>query len=440
MLDNSFSCEDLVLNHAHCIEVEKILLVENPSSLSTNIVNSIKEKFDIVCDVAYTVEEANSLLLEKKYDLVLTDIFTTDILGCFIEDLVENEQKVIVLTESEDEAIRLKLSSLQIVDFILKFDDETIVKMLTESIERLKENQYTVVAVCDDLKTTRMIICEILKSQNFPFIEFSDGAQVYKCLLEMGFDIDILLTDIMMPGMNGLDLIRFIRKEYSSNELPIVAFSTTDKNSAVPQALKLGANDFVKKPFIREEFLTRLNRAVDQVRIFKENKSLIKELDRAATIDFLTGLYNRTYFHSYIKDMDEKCSGDLGVVLMDIDHFKNVNDTYGHDVGDITLKAVSATIKKYIKQDDIVCRWGGEEFLAIIPDTNMTEMKEIGERLRAVVEAYPIKIESLDMDLPVTISVGVALGDSSDVHKLIEKADEFLYKAKNSGRNRVCSK
>ncbi len=280
-------------------------------------------------------------------------------------------------------------------------------------------------------------------SQNLAYVELEDGQQAYECIINKGLKIDLLITDIVMPNMDGINLIRHIRHRYNASELPILAVSGSNKHSLVAQLLKTAANDYVDKPIKNEEFLTRMNILLDHSRLFKQNKELIKELRTAATTDFLTKLYNRNYFYSTIKVIQAQAkrhNQPYGIVMGDIDFFKKVNDSYGHEVGDIALKSVATIIKESARESDIACRWGGEEFLILVPNTNIEELVNFSQRIRKIIERTPVIVGDSDLVFNVAVSFGVALSNKENcenVEEIIDEADKKLYKAKESGRNCV---
>ena len=290
----------LEIVNAHCKRIEKILIIEDSLSLSHAFKVSIDEYFQLKCDVAYTQKQAHDLILAQQYDLILCDIFLPDSSGNFIGELIRNDFRIIIITSSEDEELRLKLSSLPIVDYFLKKEMKTLIDHILTTINRLNENHNTVLGISDDSRVARHLITELAKSQNLPYIAFRDGEEAYEYIIKNNHKIDILITDYEMPKMNGLELIEKIRHEYLSSELPILAISSSRKMSLTVQFLKAGANDYIKKPFGNEELYTRLNLTLDQLYTHRRNMTLRKELEQAVTQDYLTKLYNRNFFFSQI--------------------------------------------------------------------------------------------------------------------------------------------
>lgn len=438
-----FSCADVVVQRGHCCPIKSILIIEASALLQHHIKKSINDKFVLNCDAAKTEKEAMQLLQTNKYDLIITELCLPDGSENLINYLIEYKHRIIIITNSHEEIDHEKIVFLEIVDYIYKTDEKSIINYLVNSIVRLQANANATVAICDDSKTSRLLIRQQIMSQNLAFIELEDGQQAYECIIDKGLKIDLLITDVIMPNMDGIDLIRHIRHKYNASELPILALSGSNKTSLVAQLLKTGANDYVDKPIKNEEFLTRINILLDHSRLFKENKELIHELRTIATTDFLTKLHNRNYFYTTIKLFQAQAKRhhqSYGVVMIDIDFFKKVNDNYGHDVGDIALKHIASIIKGSVRESEMACRWGGEEFLVLVPNTNIEELVNFAHRMRQVIEESPIVIRDSGLLFHLTASFGVALSDETNcenVEEIISEADQRLYKAKESGRNCV---
>jgi len=424
-----------LIKDKHCRPIKRVLIVEDTLALSDDIQIVLIDSLDLICEVAGTETEATSLRQLHTYDLIITDIHLPDSSGNFIAKLIRDKQRILIMTSSEDEEQRDKLTALPIVDYLYKTDIKTVVNYLHRTISRLNDNIYRVIAVCDDSKVFRMRIIQALEHENLAYIEFVNGREAKEAIVDQRIKVDLLITDVYMPEMNGTDLVRHIRLHFSLNELPILALSSSEDSKVVIEMLKMGSNDYLHKPFSKEEFLLRLNTVLDQYRLHKENKLLIRELKSAASTDFLTKLYNRAYFYDVAEPIETQVGRDhesFGVVMIDVDDFKKINDTHGHEIGDQVLKKIAETIKNVARKSDIPCRWGGEEFLVLSPKTPLEQLKDFAERIRLSIEdAYP---DSLPF--AVTASLGIAIGDKVD--PVISQADQMLYKAKHAGKNRIC--
>ncbi|MDB2562287.1 diguanylate cyclase [Sulfurimonas sp.] len=435
--------EKYVLNNAHCSSIEKILVIEDSLMLLHGIKTIIKEELTIDCDIASSEKDAMDLLQKNSYDLVIADIYLPDSSGNFIGYLVRKKHRIIIITASENEEKRAKIASLPIVDYLYKTDETSILNYLVNSIRRIQKNEKSIVMICDDSQLSRLQVRQLITQQNLPYIELKDGQEAYDCIIQDQVKIDLLITDVNMPKMDGINLIRYIRHHFTNNELPVLAFSSSDKASLVAELLKTGANDYISKPINNEEFLTRLNISLDQSRLYAENQKLIQDLKIMSETDFLTKLYNRSYFYRAIKLVQTQAKRHkqaYGIVMLDIDHFKLVNDNYGHDAGDNALVSVAKTLLDTARESDIICRWGGEEFLILVPNTTIEELSGFGERLRSTIESTPITSLDSPLKFNLTASIGISISVSSNienVENVIFNADQKLYQAKNSGRNCV---
>ncbi|MFT5661561.1 MAG: diguanylate cyclase (GGDEF)-like protein [Sulfurimonas sp.] len=442
MVDTSVS-EQFVINKKHCRPIEKILIIEDSLLLLNTLKNALDQEFHIDCDIAANEKEATHLLKINSYDLVIADIYLPDSSGNFIGYLIRKKHRILVITASQDETRRTKIASLPIVDYLYKTDEKSTLNYLINSIRRLQKNINLPVMICDDSNLSRLQLAQLVVQQNLPYICVKDGQEAYDCIIKHKTEIALLITDVIMPRMDGCDLIRHIRHKYTSNELPILALSASKKSSIVAQLLKIGANDYVHKPINNEEFLTRINISLDQSRLYLENRKLIDILQKMSETDFLTKLYNRSHFHKTIKSIQAQAKRNkstYGIIMLDIDHFKSVNDTYGHETGDIALVSISKILLETARESDTIYRWGGEEFLILVQNTNEDELYNFAQRMRQIIKSTSISVPNTPIEFTVTISIGIALSTSSNINNaqnIIYNADQKLYQAKTRGRDCV---
>jgi two-component system cell cycle response regulator len=200
-------------------------------------------------------------------------------------------------------------------------------------------------------------------------------------------------------------------------------------------------NDYLIRPIDRNELVARVRTQIRLKRYAEELRSHVQAAMELAVVDPLTGLNNRRYLESHLVsllDQAARTGRPLSAMIVDIDHFKRVNDSFGHDCGDEVLKIFAARVKRAVRGADLMCRFGGEEFVVVMPDTKLSIARIVGERIREAVASAPFPIEQGARAIPVTVSIGVAasgLGDTPDA--LFKRADRALYLSKNSGRNRV---
>lgn len=296
-----------------------------------------------------------------------------------------------------------------------------------------KDARNKILLVEDSLLNQRMI-SDILSG--LYTLEAAGTAAEAAKLIE-SFEPDLILLDIVLPDANGFDILRKLKESSMTADIPVIIISGMDSDADEEKGFELGAVDYIKKPFKNAIVRARIG---TQIRIINQ----MKTIERMSFIDALTSIGNRRAFDSQIKyewgrAVREKQS--LSMMMLDVDNFKQYNDTYGHQQGDLMLQAVARTLDTALKRSmDIICRYGGEEFAVILPDTSAAGAQEMAEKIRAHIEAMEVLIPQTKKITKATISIGVAsiYPESSDcMEDFIKAADQMLYKAKENGRNQV---
>lgn len=288
------------------------------------------------------------------------------------------------------------------------------------------------VLVVDDSATIRHKLKTLLKQHGME-VELARSAEDALELLDSAREFDVAITDLRMPGLDGTSLVSIAQKKKRCSALPFIMLTSSTATEDHVRNLEVGAAVFLTKPWDDDVLIATVRRHARQ---YSRNE----ELTRESTIDGLTKLYNRSHGAKLLEEqikLSRKYDRLLAVVLIDIDHFKRVNDTLGHAAGDSVLVAVSAELRQASRELDVVVRWGGEEFLFVFPATDLSEGVRIVERFRTTLAAMSIAVPTGE-EVTVTISGGVAELERSDtVDALVARADDALYKAKESGRNRL---
>lgn len=253
---------------------------------------------------------------------------------------------------------------------------------------------------------------------------------------------DCVVISLSLKDFDPLRLCSQLRSLERTRMLPILILAESDQDESVTRALELGVNDYVRRPIDRNEMLARVRTQVRRKRYNDRLRDSVQATIEMAVIDPLTGLHNRRYFDSHLSGVFEKSKAfekPLSLILCDIDYFKTVNDEYGHDVGDEVLQEFAKRVQKSIRNIDFASRYGGEEFVIVMPETDMSLARVAAERIRNEVAAHPFIVRDGAGQLNITVSVGVASmeapGDSPK--KLLKRADVALYNAKRAGRNQV---
>jgi diguanylate cyclase (GGDEF)-like protein len=306
----------------------------------------------------------------------------------------------------------------------------------------LKNEQFSgmKVLLVDDTPENLDILGHILKGNGLIISVAPNGEIALKIATQN--TPDLILLDIMMPDMDGYEVCKRLKQNKATQEMPIIFISAMAELGDIVKGFKIGGADYVVKPFREEEVLVRINTQLSLRKLLLEKNELIEELDSLSRIDPLTKVSNR-------RDIMEKLEGEqsrferygkcFSVIMCDIDYFKKVNDLHGHDAGDYVLKQVAMLLRKHIRELDKLSRWGGEEFLIVLPETSLAGAANAAEKMRRSIESY--SFEYSGAVLKTTMSFGVSCHANSGVklEDLLKTADEYLYQAKNQGRNRVIS-
>ena len=293
-----------------------------------------------------------------------------------------------------------------------------------------------IVLVADDSPTVRAVVRVELEASGYVVLEAEDGQEALDVAAKE--HLDAVLLDVEMPVLDGLETIAALKADPATADVPVVFLSARDSGQDVVDALRLGAHDYLQKPPQPAELLARVAAAVEVRRLRSELQQRTEELDRMSRTDHLTGLANRRH-------CDEELSTAVGstrdhafplaVLLLDVDHFKGVNDRLGHEGGDEVLREIAARLRRAVRAEDLLGRWGGEELLVLAPQTGLEGAGVLCERLRAAVNDAPVPTSA--GTLPVTVSIGAAVvtGPGAAVDSVLRTADERLYAAKGAGRD-----
>lgn len=308
----------------------------------------------------------------------------------------------------------------------------------SEILSRGSRNQHRQkILIVDDAEANLMILSNLLAEEG-DVISATDGAQAIA--LANSALPDLILLDVSMPGMDGYEVCRRLKSDIRTRDIPIVFVTGRTDDDDQEKGLSLGAIDYILKPYSPLIVLARIRNHLALQKAHRDLKVANQELTRLATTDFLTGVWNRRRFME-LGDAElarvRRSGRNFGVVMMDVDHFKAVNDTYGHDAGDAVLRALADACVDRLRNVDIVGRMGGEEFALILPETDPQGAKLTVERLREYLGQLEVPTDS--GNLSVTVSAGVTtVQDPSDtIEAALKRADEALYKAKGSGRNKT---
>ncbi len=296
------------------------------------------------------------------------------------------------------------------------------------------------ILIAEDDPVYRKMLESMLVKWGYEVIICSDGSNAWEILTSENAP-KFAILDWMMPGMDGMEVCRKARENIKDTYVYILLLTAKDEMKDIIEGMESGADDYITKPFHASELKVRLKAGRRILELQEELISSREALRVMATMDALTGLLNRRAIvdalsRRLVQSNREKTS--VGVVISDIDYFKKINDTFGHLAGDTALRETAKRLQSLARQYDDIGRYGGEEFLIVLPGCNLEDTVNYAERLRVCIEQNAVKTN--EVTIPVTMSMGVTAsvdGKATDVDSIIHIADNVLYKAKNNGRNRV---
>lgn len=411
--------------------MQRILIIEDNKTLANLMAKKIASELSFEIDTAYSLGEAKLFLKKYKYFITLLDINLPDAPnGEVVDYVLSSGNHAIVLSGNIDKEFRKKMLQKNIIDYINKSGVNDIYYII-QSIKRLQKNQNHKILVVDDSMMFRKQMQAMLENMFFKVISVAHGEEALNIVRAMP-DISLVLTDYNMPVMDGLTLTKEIRKIHDKNELSIIALSGNSDDEVTALFLKSGANDYITKPFSKEEFSCRINNSIEAL----EN---IQYITNSLKRDTLTGLYNRRYFYTevakeYFHAMNEQESFVLAIA--DLDNLKELNEKYSNDMGDSGIIAVGDALRSSLAPSDTVARFSGGEFAIAMKNITREEANQKLERIRLAVESLHLRDKN-DSPLPLHISIGATSSLEGSFEEMLSQADMLLYNAKQAGKNRV---
>jgi diguanylate cyclase (GGDEF)-like protein len=411
--------------------MKKILIIEDDKTYAKALKNAILKNTNVK-EVAtlHSLEELEKIDI-TKFNLIISDVFMKNYNEDYIkENILSQNIPTILITGLPDKVMKKKLQKLNIVDFIIK--TETInFNQIINKIKILNYLKNNSILIVDDSSTSILINAKVIK-KHYPFTKILTAKNGKEALekIEENKDIKLIMTDYEMPEMDGMKLIQNIRNKHNIDEKIIIAISGAEEKETSFMLLRVGANDFLHKPIIEEELMCRIDNNIKTI-------MLIEEIKDMAYKDALTKLYNRRYFFEIAHKMfltAKRENKPISILMFDIDHFKNLNDRYGHQTGDLVIQKTAQILQNNIRKNDIACRYGGEEFVIFLYNCDLNFARLIGEKIRKTIENLTL-IDNENREIRYTISVGIS-NKGETLEKVIKHSDEMLYKAKET-RNRV---
>lgn len=427
------------------------------------------EYFDVM--TAMSGPEALEVCARTQCDIILLDVMMPGMDGFEVcrrlkADPATHHIPVVIITALDQPSDRVRGLEAGADDFLTKPVSDVALFARVRSLTRLKMmtdelrmravsgNQIGMEAVAadailDDGRNGRILVVDdkaasserierALRDRHRVDIESSPQEAVFRA---RECDYDLMIVSLAFEKFDALRLCSQIRSTEQTRHLPILLLAEPEDTLRVIRGLDMRVNDYLLRPIDPNELVARVVTQVRRKRYADRLRTNFQQSLELALTDPLTGLYNRRYMEAHLDTLIERARQShrpFSVVMIDIDHFKPINDTYGHDAGDDVLRQFARRIQCNLRGIDLACRYGGEEFVIVMPDADMPTAEAVAERLRSQIAATPFPVSEGARNLDVTISIGIAArveGDRPD--SLLKRADEALYRAKRSGRNRV---
>lgn len=422
-------------------ELMRLLHIEKDEIFSKNIKKIVEHNGFMYLNTE-SYEEAIDIIDKLEINLlIITDVIGENTCEKIIHNVRNSGNQllsIIVIAEDPDYNKKTVYFENGIMSYLTKnpFVEtrfEKYIQTVKRDLELIEELKNLKIAVVDDSSFSLSVIknfFNIYGVKNVDYFQSSDD------FMKNPKNYDIFLIDYVMPIFDGEELIYKIREE--NLDSMIILVTGYDSQKMIAHCLSIGADDFILKPLDIKLFMLRVISCLKQFKINKENENKSRILFEMATKDSLTGAYNRNYFiDSFEKKASEanRTGTPFSLILMDVDHFKSINDQYGHLKGDYVLKEIANILKENLRQSDIVCRWGGEEFIVLCLNTDSEKAKIVAEKLRKSIET-----NRFSGIYRITVSVGVTQWRAEDDRdSMLKRVDNSLYLAKLTGRNKVVS-
>ena len=448
----------------------RILVVDDiPANVKLLEARLTAEYFEVIS--ASSGQEALELAEREKIDVILLDVMMPGMDGfevCRRLKALSATQHVpvIMVTALDQPADKVEGLNAGADDFLTKPVDDIALITRVKNLARLKTltdemilrattgeqmgldlpvdcNGGTTggrILIVEDHRRTADRLVEALRSEHQVDVEAGPEESLFRAA---DGDYDLLIVSLSLRGADGLRLCSQIRSLDRTRHLPILILVEPEHTKQLLRGLEMGVNDYLVRPIDNNELVARVRTQLKRKRYSDLLRTRFEQSVEMAITDSLTGLHNRRYMESHLKTLVEEATARgraLSVLVVDIDYFKSINDSYGHDVGDDVLRDFAKRIRRRTRGIDLTCRLGGEEFVVVMPDTALSKAYVVGERLRQCIANEPFEITSdSTSQLHITASVGVAalerVGDTPAT--LLKRADKALYCAKRDGRNRV---
>ncbi|OYU87710.1 MAG: PleD family two-component system response regulator [Bradyrhizobiaceae bacterium PARB1] len=449
----------------------RILVVDDiPANVKLLEARLSAEYFDVI--TASNGAQALEICARSECDLILLDVMMPDMDGFEVCRRLKANPKthfipVVMVTALDSPSDRVRGLEAGADDFLTKPVADAVLVARVRSLTRLKmmtdelrmraltsleigiqapersavadEGIGGRILLVDDRPSSYERLAPLLAAEHTVDVEPNPAEALFHAAEG---NYDLLIVSLSLENFDGLRLCSQARSLERTRQIPILAIADIDNNTRLLRGLEIGVNDYLTRPVDKNELLARARTQVRRRRYTDHLRDNVQHSIEAAITDGLTGLHNRRYMESHLQTLAEQAatrSKPLALMILDIDYFKSINDTHGHDCGDDVLREFAVRIRKSIRGIDLACRYGGEEFVIVMPETDMHVAGMVAERLRRSIAGEPFSIDRGNKRIEVTISIGLATLEKKGepIADVLKRADVALYRAKHDGRNRV---
>jgi two-component system cell cycle response regulator len=448
----------------------RVLVVDDvPANVKLLEARLSAEYFDVA--TAMSGLEALAICEKAECDIVLLDVMMPDMDGFEVCRRIKGNPSthhipVVMVTALDHPSDRVRGLEAGADDFLTKpVSDVALIarvrslarlKMMTDELRMravtskeigIQRPEHEAVAdsgrggnvlIVDDRKSSYERISAMLAAEHTVEVESNPGEALFRAAEG---NYDLVIVSLALENFDALRLCSQLRSLDRTRNVPILAISEGEEHARIVRGLEIGVNDYLLRPVDRNELLARARTQIRKKRYTERLRDNVQQSIEMAITDVLTGLYNRRYMETHLSALVEQAAArgkPLTALVLDIDYFKSINDRYGHDAGDDVLREFATRVRKSIRGIDLACRYGGEEFVIIMPETDMGVATIVAERLRRRIASEPFPIQQGSSTIEVTISIGIATLDADDnAANILKRADQALYRAKRDGRNRV---
>ncbi|MET0723299.1 MAG: PleD family two-component system response regulator [Tardiphaga sp.] len=449
----------------------RILIVDDiPANVKLLEARLSAEYFDVI--TASNGAQALEICARSECDLILLDVMMPDMDGFEVcRRLKANPRThfipVVMVTALDSPSDRVRGLEAGADDFLTKPVADAVLVARVRSLTRLKMMTVEVrmrglssmeigmqaperiavsylglggrILLVDDRASSYERLAPVLSAEHSVDVEPNPAEALFHAAEG---NYDLLIVSLSLENFDGLRLCSQARSLERTRQVPILAIADADNNARLLRGLEIGVNDYLMRPVDKNELLARARTQVRRRRYTDHLRDNVQNSIEMAITDGLTGLHNRRYMENHLETLAEQAahrSKPLALMMLDIDFFKSINDSHGHDAGDDVLREFAVRIRKSIRGIDLACRYGGEEFVIVMPETDQHVASMVAERLRRSIAGEPFSIDKGNRRIDVTISIGLSTLEKKGerIADVLKRADVALYRAKHDGRNRV---